>query len=78
VKASSGQAEGEALDEPAMIDQAQPEGSIFRIGHGFRLKNAAIYIISNGLQRGSTVIVAPLLLARLSVSEYGIYGLLLC
>jgi O-antigen/teichoic acid export membrane protein len=77
VKASSGQAEGEALDEPAGIDPAQPEGSIFRIGHGFRLKNAAIYIVSNGLQRGSTVIVAPILLARLSVSEYGVYGLLL-
>jgi O-antigen/teichoic acid export membrane protein len=47
------------------------------VGHGFQLKNAAIYIVSNGLQRGATVIVAPVLLARLSVSEYGIYALLL-
>jgi len=65
------------IDEATEIDPAQGSGSIFRVGHGFRLRNAAIYIISNGLQRGSTVIVAPLLLARLSVSEYGVYGLLL-
>jgi O-antigen/teichoic acid export membrane protein len=37
----------------------------------------AIYVVSNGLQRGATVIVAPLLLARLSVAEYGEYALLL-
>jgi O-antigen/teichoic acid export membrane protein len=37
----------------------------------------AIYIVSNGLQRGATVIVAPLLLARLSVAEYGEYAVLL-
>ncbi len=66
-----------ATDEPTEIDPVQSEGSIFRVGHGFRLKNAAIYIVSNGLQRGATVIVAPLLLAKLSVSEYGVYGLLL-
>ena len=47
------------------------------VGHGFRLRNAGIYIVSNGLQRGATVLVAPILLARLSVSEYGIYALLL-
>lgn len=47
------------------------------MGHGFRLRNAVIYVISNGLQRGSTVIVAPILLARLTVAEYGVYGLLL-
>lgn len=52
-------------------------GSLFRVGHGFRLQNAAIYVVSNGLQRGATVLVAPILLARLSVSEYGIYALLL-
>jgi O-antigen/teichoic acid export membrane protein len=50
---------------------------VFAVGHGFRLRNAGIYIVSNGLQRGATVIVAPLLLAKLSVSEYGIYALLL-
>jgi O-antigen/teichoic acid export membrane protein len=51
--------------------------SLFHVGHGFKLKNAVIYIVSNGLQRGATIIVAPLLLARLSVSDYGVYGLLL-
>ncbi|HEY8839730.1 MAG TPA: polysaccharide biosynthesis C-terminal domain-containing protein [Candidatus Dormibacteraeota bacterium] len=66
-----------ATEEPTEIDPVQSEDSIFRVGHGFRLKNAAIYIVSNGLQRGATVIVAPLLLAKLSVSEYGVYGLLL-
>jgi O-antigen/teichoic acid export membrane protein len=65
------------IDDATEIDPAKGSGSIFRVGHGFRLRNAAIYVISNGLQRGSTVIVAPLLLARLSVSEYGVYGLLL-
>lgn len=65
------------VEPPSGIDAAQGGGSIFQVGHGFRLRNAAIYIVSNGLQRGSTVIVAPLLLARLSVSEYGVYALLL-
>jgi O-antigen/teichoic acid export membrane protein len=59
------------------IDPVRDEGSMFRVGHGFRIRNAAVYIVSNGLQRGATVIVAPLLLARLSVAEYGIYALLL-
>ena len=65
------------LDEPSRVSPAESEGSLFRIGHGFRVKNALIYVISNGLQRGATVIVAPILLAKLSVAEYGIYALLL-
>ena len=77
MKSKNGQETEQAKDEPTEIDPVQSEGSIFRVGHGFRLKNAAIYIVSNGLQRGATVIVAPLLLAKLSVSEYGVYGLLL-
>jgi O-antigen/teichoic acid export membrane protein len=77
VKSKNGPAAEQAKDEPTEIDPVQSEGSIFRVGHGFRLKNALIYIVSNGLQRGATVIVAPLLLAKLSVSEYGVYGLLL-
>jgi O-antigen/teichoic acid export membrane protein len=62
-----------------VIDAASggERGPLFRVGHGFRLRNAAIYVVSNGLQRGATVLVAPILLARLSVSEYGIYALLL-
>jgi O-antigen/teichoic acid export membrane protein len=63
-----------------VVDAAGGEeagGSLFRVGHGFRLRNAAIYVVSNGLQRGATVLVAPILLARLSVAEYGIYALLL-
>ena len=65
------------LNEPGEIEPVQDKVSLFRIGHGFRLKNAVIYIVSNGLQRGATVIVAPLLFARLSVAEYGEYALLL-
>ncbi len=70
-------AEEGLLNEPGEVDSVQDKVSLFDIGHGFKLKNAVIYVISNGLQRGSTIIVAPLLLARLSVAEYGVYGLLL-
>ena len=59
------------------MDGEELRPSLFRVGHGFRLRNAAIYVVSNGLQRGATVLVAPILLARLSVSEYGVYALLL-
>lgn len=44
--------------------------------HGFRVTNALIYVFFNGLQRGSSVLITPLLLARLSVAEYGQYALL--
>lgn len=59
------------------MDSVQDKASPFQIGHGFRLRNVAIYVVSNGLQRGATVVVAPLLLAHLSVAEYGEYALLL-
>jgi len=70
-------AEEGLLNEPGEVEPVQDKVSLFDIGHGFKLKNAVIYVVSNGLQRGSTIIVAPLLLARLSVAEYGVYGLLL-
>ena len=65
--------------EPELVEEAVPNGPLawLSVGHGFRLRNAAIYVVSNGLQRGATVLVAPILLARLSVAEYGIYALLL-
>jgi len=40
-------------------------------------RNAGLYTLANGLQRGSTVLIMPLLLSRLSVADYGRYGLLL-
>ena len=40
-------------------------------------RNAALYVLANGLQRGATVAIMPLLLARLSLGEYGRYGLVL-
>ncbi|HKW58998.1 MAG TPA: polysaccharide biosynthesis C-terminal domain-containing protein [Candidatus Dormibacteraeota bacterium] len=62
-----------------MAEPAQVTGrrSLLDVGHGFRIRNAAIYVVSNGLQRGATVIVAPVLLYRLTVSDYGVYALLL-
>ena len=36
---------------------------------------ALIYIVSNGLSRGGSVLLMPLLLAQLSVHAYGQYGL---
>lgn len=65
------------LTGPGDTDSVQDKVSLFRVGHGFRVRNAVIYVISNGLQRGSTVIVAPILLGKLTVAEYGVYGLLL-
>jgi O-antigen/teichoic acid export membrane protein len=77
LKPGTPSADEEPLNQPGDAEPLQDRASLFQIGHGFRIKNAAIYIVSNGLQRGATVIVAPLLLARLSVSQYGVYALLL-
>lgn len=48
------------------------KGSLLRLS-----RNAFLYILSNGLQRGATIIILPLLLTRLTIEEYGQYGLLL-
>jgi O-antigen/teichoic acid export membrane protein len=49
-----------------------------RRGNALQLsRHALLYILSNGLQRGATIIILPLLLTRLTIEEYGQYGLLL-
>jgi O-antigen/teichoic acid export membrane protein len=59
------------------VDGRSPEVTRRPAGYGFHLSNAVIYVVSNGLQRGVTVLITPLLLARLTITEYGWYGLLL-
>jgi O-antigen/teichoic acid export membrane protein len=48
------------------------KASLFRIS-----RNAIVYVVANGLQRGATVAIMPLLLSRLSPAEYGRFGLVL-
>lgn len=70
-----GQTSGRAQDlghPPAVLSPPWSLAGVFRLSG-----NALVYILSNGLQRGATVLVMPLLLTRLTVADYGRYGLLL-